>query len=152
VKIDSICHKHGGTQKMMIQDDGSSLVVPLEIAGCMIHFRHRLPTTEEINSLKQYCLTQGDTPWNPSSFSDKVADKFYQQVVDNEQKNSLNNNSDYSSDIKDYLVEQDIPKVSYFDPFDAQDTNVKEKHTNLVFHLDMTVMTNIDDKSQFNKD
>jgi hypothetical protein len=47
-------------------------------------------------------LTQGDTPWNPSSFSDQVADKFYQQVIDNEQKNksSLNTNSDHSSDIK----------------------------------------------------
>jgi hypothetical protein len=70
VKIDSICHKLGGTQKMEIQDVGSSLVVTLEFSGCMINFKHRLPTTEEINSLKQYCLTQGDTPWNPSSFSD----------------------------------------------------------------------------------
>jgi hypothetical protein len=66
VKIDSICYKHGGTQKMEIQDVGSSLVIHLELAGCMIHFKHRLPTIEEINSLKQYCLTQGDTPWNPS--------------------------------------------------------------------------------------
>jgi hypothetical protein len=62
VKIDSICHKHGGTQKMIIQIVGSSLVLPLELAGCMIHFKHQSPTTEEINSLKQYCLTQGDTP------------------------------------------------------------------------------------------
>jgi hypothetical protein len=45
VKIDSICHKHGGTQKMVIHDVGSSFVVPLELAGCMIHFKHRLPTT-----------------------------------------------------------------------------------------------------------
>jgi hypothetical protein len=77
VKVDSICHKHGGTQKMVIQDVASSLVVPLELAGCMIYFKHRLPTTEEINSLKQYCLKQVDTPWNPSSFSDQVANKFY---------------------------------------------------------------------------
>jgi hypothetical protein len=68
VKIDSISHKHGGTQKMVIQDIGSSLAIPLEHIGCMIHFKHRLPTTEEVNSLKQYCLTQWDTPWNPSSF------------------------------------------------------------------------------------
>jgi hypothetical protein len=54
VKIDSICHKHGGTQKMEIQNIGSSLVVPLELAGFMIHFKHRLPTTEEINAVKQY--------------------------------------------------------------------------------------------------
>jgi hypothetical protein len=87
MKVDSICHKHRGTQKMVIQDIGSSLVTSLELAGCIIHFKHRLPTTEEINSLKQYCLTQGDTPWNLSSFSDQVADKFYQQIIDNEQMN-----------------------------------------------------------------
>jgi hypothetical protein len=69
---------------MGIQDIGISFVVPLELAGCMIYFKHRSPTTEEINSLKQYCLTQGDTPWNPSSFSDQVVDKFYQQVIDND--------------------------------------------------------------------
>jgi hypothetical protein len=98
---------------MVIQDVGSSLVVPLECAGCVIHFKHRLPTTEEINSLKQYCFTQGDTPWNPPSFSDQVADTFYQQVIDNEQKNSLNTKSDNSSDIDVDLVEQGIPKLSY---------------------------------------
>jgi hypothetical protein len=57
---------------MMIQDIGSSLVIPLELAGCMIHFKLRLPSTEEVNSLKQHCLTQGDTQWNPSSFSDHL--------------------------------------------------------------------------------
>jgi hypothetical protein len=54
VKVDSICHKHGGTQKMVIQDDGSSLVIVLEPTGCMIQLKHRLPTIKEINSLKQY--------------------------------------------------------------------------------------------------
>jgi hypothetical protein len=71
---------------MVIQDVGSSFVITLELAGCIIHFKHRLPTTEEINSLKKYCLTQGDTPWNQSSCSDQVADKFHQQVINNEQK------------------------------------------------------------------
>jgi hypothetical protein len=46
VKNDSICHKHGETQKMEIQDVGSSLVIPLDFAGCMTHFKHRLPITE----------------------------------------------------------------------------------------------------------
>jgi hypothetical protein len=148
VKVDSTCHKHGGTQKMVIQDVGSSLLVSLEPAGCMIHFKHRLPTTEEVNSLKQYCLTQGDTPSNPSSFSDQVADKFHQQIIDNEQKNSLNTKSDNSPDIKVDLVEQDIPKLSYFDPSDAHDTNVKGKHANLVFHLDTVVMNNANEVNQ----
>jgi hypothetical protein len=51
VKIDSMYHKHGGTQKMVIQNVGSSLVVPLELADYIIHFKHRLSTSEEINSL-----------------------------------------------------------------------------------------------------
>jgi hypothetical protein len=152
VKIHSIYHNHGGTQKMVIQDVGSSLVIPLELAGCMIHFKHRLPTTEEINSLKKYCLTQGDTPWNPSSFFDQVSDELYQQFIDYEQKNSLNTKSDNSSDIKVDLVEQDIPKLSYFDTSDAHDTNVKVKYANLVFHLDTIVMKNANDINQLNKE
>jgi hypothetical protein len=80
----------------------------------MIHFKHRLPTTEEINSLKQYCLTQGDSK------------------VD--------------------IVEQDIPKLSYFDPSDLHDTNVKGKHANLVFHSVTVVMNNANDINQLNKD
>jgi hypothetical protein len=71
---------------MEIQDVGSSLVIPLELAGCMIYFKEQLPTIEEINSNKQYFLTQEGTPWNPSSFSDQVADKFYQQVIGNDQR------------------------------------------------------------------
>jgi hypothetical protein len=117
----------------------------------MILFKHRLPTTEEINSLKQYCLTQGDTPRNPSSFSDQGTDKFYQQVNDNEQKNSLNTKSDNSSDNNVDLFEQDIPKLSYFDPSDAHDTNVKGKYANLLFHLDTIVMKDANDINQLNQ-
>jgi hypothetical protein len=137
---------------MVIQDVGSSLVIPLELPGCMIYFKHRLPTTEEFSSLEQYCFIQGDTPRNSSSFSDQVADMFYQQVIDNEQKNSLNTKSDHASDINVGLVEQGIPKLSYFDPSDANDTNVKGKYANLVFHLDTIVMKNANDIHQFNKD
>jgi hypothetical protein len=105
LKIDSTYHKHGGTPKMVIQDVGNSLVALLELADFMIHFNHQLPTIVEINSFKQYCLTQGNIPWNLSSFSDQNEYKFYQQVIDNEQKNSLNTKSDHSSNIKVDLVE-----------------------------------------------
>jgi hypothetical protein len=77
-------------------------------------------------------LTQGHTPWNRSSFSEQFSDKFYQQVIDNEQKNSLNTKSDHSSDIYVDLAEQDIPKLSFFDPSDAHDTNVKGKYANRI--------------------
>jgi hypothetical protein len=84
-------------------------------------------------------------------FIDQVVDKFYQQLIDNEQKNSLNTKSDYSSDIKVDLVEQVIPKLSYFDPSDVHDKNVKEKYANLVFHLDTVFMKNANDINQSNK-
>jgi hypothetical protein len=64
----------------------------------------------------------------------------------------LNTKSDHSSDIKVDLVKQDIPKLSYFDPSDVHDTNVKGKHANLVFHLDSIVMKNANDINQLNKD
>jgi hypothetical protein len=42
--------------------------------------------------------------------------------------------------------------LSYFDPSDAHDTNVKGKYANLVFHLDTVVMKNANDLNQLNKD
>jgi hypothetical protein len=95
---------------MVIQDVGILLVIPLELPSFMSHFEHRLPTTDEVNSLKQYCSTQGDTPWNPSSFSNQVADKLIQQVIDNEQNRNFNTKSEYFFEIDVDLVEQDIPK------------------------------------------
>ena len=70
IMIDSTCHRHGGTQQMVIQDGSESRTIPLELAGFMVHFKQRIPSSERVRSLKQYCLTQGETPWNPSSFSD----------------------------------------------------------------------------------
>ena len=145
IVIDSTCHRHGGAQQMVIQDDNNTVVVPLELAGCMIHFKHRLPTHEELASLKQYCLTQGDTPWKPSSFSAQVADKYYQQIHDNEEKNSLNTTSDVSSNIKIESIRQVIPKLSYFDPYDTHQESGKGKLANLVLHTDTGNMTEIND-------
>jgi hypothetical protein len=86
IVIDSICHRHGGAQQMIVKDsnDKNILTIPLDLAGCMVHFKHRLPTADDMSSLQQYCLTYVDTTWNPSSFSDQIADKFYQQVIDSE--------------------------------------------------------------------
>jgi hypothetical protein len=64
----------------------------------------------------------------------------------------LNVKSDNSSNIKVDLVEEGIPKLSYFDPSDAHDTNVKGKYANLVFHLDTVVLKNANDLNQLNKD
>jgi hypothetical protein len=42
--------------------------------------------------------------------------------------------------------------LSYFDPSDANDTNVKGKYANMLFHLDTIVMKNTNDVNQLNKD
>jgi hypothetical protein len=75
---------------MIIKDinDSDILTIPLDLAGCMVHFKHRLPTVKDMSFLKQYCLTHGDAWWNPSSFFDQMADKFYQQVIDTESYNT----------------------------------------------------------------
>jgi len=62
---------------MLIQDDSESHTVPLDLQGAW-------SILEEVGSLKQYCLAQGKTTWNPLLSSDQVADKFHQQTIAHE--------------------------------------------------------------------
>jgi hypothetical protein len=48
IMIDSISHGHGRAQQMIVKDIKGSNAITLDLAGCNIHFRHRLPTTQEI--------------------------------------------------------------------------------------------------------
>jgi hypothetical protein len=43
---------------MIVKDSKHSDVItmPLDLAGCMVHFKHRVPTPEDMTSLQQYCL------------------------------------------------------------------------------------------------
>jgi hypothetical protein len=41
---------------MEIQEYGTSVGITLKLAGCMIHFKHRLSTTKEVNAIKHYFL------------------------------------------------------------------------------------------------
>jgi hypothetical protein len=54
--IDSISHRYGGTQKVIVKDNNGSgsFTIPLDLAEYTLHFRHRLPTTDEIVTLNQY--------------------------------------------------------------------------------------------------
>jgi hypothetical protein len=53
ILIDSTCNRHGGTQRMTISDSNhhDDVTIPLELAGCMVHFKHGLPTKEDMMSL-----------------------------------------------------------------------------------------------------
>jgi hypothetical protein len=110
---------------MMIKDNNihsDLLVISSYLAGCMVHFRHRLPTSEEITSLKQYSLTQGNAPWNPSSFSDQAAGKLHQQVIDTENHNAMK--------------EVTHPRSTLFDPSYLYEIHLKGKPAHLIFHAD----------------
>ena len=152
--IDSVCHRHGGSQQMIIKDRNGSdvLTIPLDLARCMIHFKHRLPTTDEIASPKQYCLTQGDTPWNPSSFTDQMADKFYQQVIDTENYNVLSGSISLPIKVSDKIKQYDYQKLSFYDPSDSLPNDIKGKPARLVLCVDTVQKTNIDDSILVNTD
>ena len=133
VIIDSVCQRHGG-MKIVNDNNHDEVIVPLDLAGCMVHFKHRLPTKEEFTSLKQFCLTQGDTVWNPSSFSDQVADEFYKQVIDTE---SYNANS---------------LKLFPYDPTDEQDNNLLGKPATITFSLNTVMKAHVTHKASKNTD
>jgi hypothetical protein len=139
---------------MTIKGDSDVLTIPLDLAGCMVHFKHRLPSAEEIASLKQYCLTQGDVPWNPSSFSDQMADKFYQQVSETE---NYNIRLDFTSKdppvtVVDKVSQHNHQKMSFYDPADLQMNNVNGKPAHLVVHADSVQKTNVEDSVLVNID
>jgi hypothetical protein len=113
-----------------------------------------LPTSEEIASLKRYCLTQGDVPWNPSSFSDQMADKFYQQVIETENYNiclSFTSN-DPPVTVVDKVSQQNHQKMPFYDPADLQMNNLNGKSAHFVFHADSVQKTNVEDSVVVNID
>jgi hypothetical protein len=127
--------------------DSDVLTIPLDLAGCMVHFKHRLPNSEEIASLKQDCLTQGDVPLNPSSFSDQMADKFYQQVIETENCNiclgSISKNPPVI--VVDKVIQHNHQKMTFYDPADLHMNHVNGKAAHLVFHADIVQKTNVED-------
>jgi hypothetical protein len=113
------------------QDD---ITISLDFAGCMIHFKHRLPTQEEFTSLNQYFSTQGDTLWNASSFSDQVADKFYKQVNGND-INSAN-----------------ILNLFPYDPTDMHKKSLHGKPTKLIFSPNVVIKAQVNHIVPINTD
>jgi hypothetical protein len=101
------------------------ITIPLELAGCMVHFKYPLQTKEDIISLQQYFLTQGDTPWNPSSFSNQVADVFYKQVIVTDSYNA--------NDMKLFL----------YDPSDIYESSIIGNHSTLTFCPEMSVKVQV---------
>jgi hypothetical protein len=63
------------------ESNQDATAIGLHFVRYTLLFRHPLPAQAEFTSLKQQCWTQGDTPWNPSSLSDQVADKLIGKLM-----------------------------------------------------------------------
>jgi hypothetical protein len=73
---------------MVIQHKSEHIIVPSEHTVCIVCLKYRITFHEESGSIKQYRSAQGYTAWSPSSFSDKVANTFYHQVIKHEKFNA----------------------------------------------------------------
>jgi hypothetical protein len=54
IMIESISHICLGTHQIIVKDNNGSdaLTIPIDLSGCMIHFRHRLFTTDKTATQK----------------------------------------------------------------------------------------------------
>ena len=82
-KLDCVSLRHGGRQEMTLSDE---VKIPLNIKNCMVNFKHRVPTSEELGLIKEdqfniLELTQ-DAPWNPKKFTDE--EKEYVDIEEEE--------------------------------------------------------------------
>ena len=62
-KIDSVPRRHGGSARMELGED----VVNFGLVDCLNYFKARVPTDQELATLKPHVLTQDVIQWNPRS-------------------------------------------------------------------------------------
>ena len=60
------------------------------VNNCLIYFKCRLPTDEELEKLTPIVLTQGEVAWNPKSddHNAPIADSFTKEVIDAAKKDA----------------------------------------------------------------
>ena len=80
IDVDSRPTKHGGTQRMKVEDD----VINFKLKHCMVYFSHCSPTLEEMETMTPIVLTQGEVQWDPQAaeHSTDEADAFDREVAE----------------------------------------------------------------------
>ena len=61
IQVNSIARRHGGDQNLIADEQE----IPCGVKNCLIYFKCRTPTDEELERLKPIVLSQGEVPWNP---------------------------------------------------------------------------------------
>ena len=83
--VDSVAKRHGGNQQITLLTDGQQLKIPLVLQSGLMHCKHRLPTSAEIEKVVSgevipLAMTCGDQQWNPREFNDQSSDSFLEAV------------------------------------------------------------------------
>ena len=70
IEVDSVPRRHGGKQMMKANDRE----IWFGVMDCLVHFKIRTPTNEELEQLTPIQITDGDRRWNPrlSTFSSPI--------------------------------------------------------------------------------
>jgi len=73
--VDSVAKRHGGNQQITLLTDGQQLKIPLELQPGLMHCKHCLSTSAEIEKVVSgevipLAITCGDQQWNPRKFND----------------------------------------------------------------------------------
>ena len=57
--------------------------IPCGVKNCLIYFKCRIPTDEELEKLTPIVLSQGEVPWNPKAeeHSAPIHDNFHKEVI-----------------------------------------------------------------------
>ena len=57
--------------------------IPCGVKNCLIYFKCRAPTDEELEKLAPIVLSQGEVPWNPRAeeHSSPINDDFHKEVI-----------------------------------------------------------------------
>ena len=57
--------------------------IPCGVKNCLIYFKCRAPTDEELERLTPIVLSQGEVPWNPRAeeHSSPIHDDFRKEVI-----------------------------------------------------------------------
>ena len=71
ITVNSIAHRHGGDQNIILpQSTQLPITIPLTLAACLLSFKHRLPTEQELLKHTPILLTSSQGPWKPSTYQD----------------------------------------------------------------------------------
>ena len=118
--VQAKARRHKGEQTLWLTE---TLQIPLRLKGCMMLFRNRKPTDNELNSLSPIDITP-DSPWDPSIFTDDPGTPFQRAVG----REALGELSVFDAMNAPVQAHQGNIKYIQLDPPGKTEMDLEEKH------------------------